>query len=356
MQNKREAIVVGICIAIFIAIVLYSSHTFSQNKKKQRTPKKQSNREIPLPPIIPDPKKIFSKNEIYVMGWNIQNLFDTHNDPYTKDEEYTPQGRFRWTKRILRNKLYNLTDILRRVNNGKGADIIGLSEVENKYVLKRLAQHPNILDLGYKYIYIKDAQDPRGIDVALLSRYKANKIKYIFVYPGARYILYANFVIRGHKLHIFVNHWRSRRGGKKRSESRRIAAAKKCIQKVKQITRKDPYADIIILGDFNDTPDSKSIKYYLKARKYHRKSRALLQNITLNYKNKNFFKTGHLDQIIISKGLRDNIGFSYVHLSTEIISYPFMQESDGSAKRFSHITSEGYSDHFPIAARFILSP
>ena len=357
LRNLTLLLLIG-CLFSFYLVAHYIDKLAPRNLAPNHHPQHAHNQkrakeiDIPPPPMLPASHNLFAKNEITVMGWNVENLFDTFDDPATKDDDYTPRGRYRWRDSVLRQKLYNLTDIIRRIDAGNGPDIIGLCEIENRYVLEQLARHPNIAKLRYDFRYLRDAQDPRGIDVAVLSRYPA-KVSWHQVYFGGRDILHARFSIHGRRLHLFVNHWRSRLGGKARSKGRRIQAAKKCRALIAAIIAEDAQADIIILGDFNDTPDDVSIRRYLRAVPYRGKSeRAWLYNLTRTAQVPRWLRPGALDQIIISRGLLDKYGFSYVPNSFQIVAFPFMCTENGYALGYSAATASGYSDHFPVIARF----
>src|SRR5215216_465145 len=74
-----------------------------------------------------------SANEFFIGSWNLENLFDTKDDPSVKgDEEYTPESAKHWTKERLDIKLTNLAKVISKMNDGKGPDVLGLCEVENR--------------------------------------------------------------------------------------------------------------------------------------------------------------------------------------------------------------------------------
>src|SRR5262249_6155431 len=74
--------------------------------------------------------------EFYVASWNLENLFDTEDDPKVEgDEEFTPDGPKKWTPERLEIKLNNLASIIRKMNDGKGPDVLGVCEVENRKVV-----------------------------------------------------------------------------------------------------------------------------------------------------------------------------------------------------------------------------
>ena len=79
-------------------------------------------------------------------------------------------------------------------------------------------------------------------------------------------------MLDGEKINLIVNHWPSRRGGEKRSRSKRIKAAKLNRQIIDSLFSEDPYAKVITMGDFNDDPTSPSVKKYLKAQQKNRRA------------------------------------------------------------------------------------
>ena len=57
-----------------------------------------------------DSKKKFLVNTIAF--YNVENLFDTINDPKTWDDDRTPKGRDRWTSVIYEKKLKNIAKVI----------------------------------------------------------------------------------------------------------------------------------------------------------------------------------------------------------------------------------------------------
>src|SRR5436853_4701400 len=109
--------------------------------------------------------------ELYIAGWNCENLFDTEDDPKVEgDEEYTPDSAKHWTTERLNIKLDNLSSIIRKMNDGHGPDVLGLCEVENRKVVEMLVD--KLKPLGRKYeIVHKDSPSERGIDCAIILDY-----------------------------------------------------------------------------------------------------------------------------------------------------------------------------------------
>ena len=104
-----------------------------------------------------------------VMFYNVENLFDTEDDPLIADEEFLPQGERRWNSFRFNAKLNNIAKVIANTGNWEPPAVIGLCEIENRYVLERLVNQPSIRNWKYKIIH-KNSPDERGIDVAALFR------------------------------------------------------------------------------------------------------------------------------------------------------------------------------------------
>ena len=198
-----------------------------------------------------------------VMFYNLENLYDTINDPAKDDEVFLPSADRQWNAPKYDKKLENLSKVI-----ATGADmlptLVGLCEVENEQVVKDLANTKNLKPGNYKYVHF-DSPDERGIDVALLYNEKLFKVKsskaiHVTI-PGdtidyTRDILMVNgeISIAGKKeqLFVFVNHWPSRSGGEERSIPARAAAAKVARLKMDSILAVDMNAKIILIryGNF----------------------------------------------------------------------------------------------------------
>lgn len=345
-QCKKYCFIIFSMIAIFL---LYRMATFNQFVYADNKPapvRKFAVKEIPAPPSVPTEEQLKKLQTVSIIGWNVENLFEAEVKKNTLPKY---SGADRNIKHV-KQKLYNITDVLRRVNNGYGADIVGLCEVENKNILNELANHPNLQPLQYKYQYLIPGQDFRNINVALLSRYPAIATEAKLMYPGGRNILMGKFNIHNHMLYVLVNHWRSQIGGESKTEHYREQAAKVCYKMVKNILQEDPNADIVLLGDFNEVSTGKAVSQSLGATLYKGNvTNAKLYNLTHSIKWAPWVKTkDSFDQIILSRGLFDKKGFSYKKNSFKIISFKFQCNAQGYPLVFSHKDGHGYSDHFPV--------
>lgn len=308
-----------------------------------------------------------------VAFYNLENLYDTINNPIVNDDDFTPTGIKHYTSDIYADKLTKLASVISLIGTDispAGFALLGVAEIENDTVLNDLIHHPLLRHRKYQLVHF-DSKDPRGIDVALLYNPKfflpviAEKI-YVSL-PGnskaafyTRDILYVSGILAGETVHVLVNHWPSRRGGEERSSPAREAAAAICKKQATAILEKDPNAKIIIMGDLNDDPDSPSITDILKAKgKISDTNPRDLFNPWAELFEKgigtlaNRDSWGLFDQIILSHAWlnRQQEGLFYHH--QYIFSRNFMKEDAGRYKGYPMRTWDGntyrggYSDHFP---------
>jgi endonuclease/exonuclease/phosphatase family metal-dependent hydrolase len=301
--------------------------------------------------------------EFAVASWNVENLFDTEDDPNVQgDEEYTPDQPKQWTPERLDTKLANLAKILNKVHFNKGPDILGVCEIENRKVVEMLAQKLGP-DRKYEIVH-KDSPSERGIDCALLfDPKKFTLVDSKFHAVGrlrTRYIVEAQLKSDGDPLYVFMNHWPSRHN----DESQRIEAADVLRKRVDEILAADAKADIIMMGDFNDEPANASLKNHLRAStRPDNLSPGTLYDTTAPIKaaNKGTLvyenKWNLLDHIIISQGLMDEDGFHWKEKSSRRMEVPTLffhprgaGEIDRPNQSYTRDTfhKNGYSDHLPI--------
>ncbi len=210
--------------------------------------------------------------------YNVENLFDLEDDPLTNDDEFTPNGRQKWTAERYQTKLDRISEVL----SGMGLpDLTGLAEVENRKVCEDLIEQPRLKNGNYGIIH-HDSPDGRGIDVALLFDKKVFK-KISAEFAGIRFpdslrknprlkystreILIAHLKMKKGKMDLYaiVVHAPSRSGGLKATEPLRRYVATQLRSKVDSIMAANPSAGILLMGDFNDEPDNLSISTDLHA-------------------------------------------------------------------------------------------
>jgi len=323
------------------------------------------------------------ENGIRIVFYNVENLFDTIDDPTKNDNEFLPNSKKKWNSSKYWQKQKSIAKVLIAVGGWEAPDIIGLAEIENRQVLVNLTRSTALKNFHYEIIH-KESPDIRGIDVALIYRPEKFKvIKYItfpVIYLGkqksvTRDILYVKGLVKNRDtIHIFVNHWPSRMGGQQKSEPHRKCAASVLRSKVDSILHVNKFSNLIIMGDFNDEPDDISISEILKSKKENEKlSESDLVNLmsTIKEQNKGSLlfkdKTGvnwyAFDQIIVSKLLLNQK--NKIHVSKDkahvfSTDFLFKEKEDGSKTlRRTYIGQHytaGFSDHLPVYVDFIVIP
>ncbi len=132
-------------------------------------------------------------SSVTVMAFNVQNLFDTADDPGKDDKAYLPIEAKQdeahiaecneipveswrneclyldWDEAALEHKLGIVAETILQVNDGRGPDIVALQEVENIAVLERL-RNEYLQQANYLPAVLIEGADTRGIDVAFLTR------------------------------------------------------------------------------------------------------------------------------------------------------------------------------------------
>lgn len=201
---------------------------------------------------------------VSIVFWNLENCFDYfNNNSNASDREFSSRGQRHWTKSRFETKV-NL--IGKTLLWAELPDIIGVCEVENAYVVKRICSSDPLRKCGYKFVHY-DSADPRGIDVALLYNDSRMELCTSYALPvtdadgdtlRTRDILYVRLRERttGIQWHFYVNHHPSKYGGVK-SGSRRMAAMQTLICCVDSLLA-EGQTNIVAMGDFNDVPQAEA--------------------------------------------------------------------------------------------------
>lgn len=193
------------------------------------------------------------KNEdsLLVVFWNLENFFDWKRDSLAGNIRYWTREKFRRKCRAVSKTFLWLAD-----EEGRMPDVIGVAEIENRFVLERLLRDTPLSRAGYGIVHY-DSPDPRGIDVALLYRKQALELLYsapLRVDNRTRDILLACFRRNdGDTLAFLVNHHPSKYGGG--SSGRRKVALRRLKDATDSLIGSGTKA-VVAMGDFNDTPES----------------------------------------------------------------------------------------------------
>ncbi|XLS28921.1 endonuclease/exonuclease/phosphatase family protein [Flavobacteriaceae bacterium M23B6Z8] len=310
-----------------------------------------------------------------VAFYNVENLFDTINDPLTYDDSRTPEGKDNWNGKRYTLKIDHLAKVISQIGSDKTShppDILGIAEIENMHVLKDLVSHKLLAPYAYHIVH-KDSPDRRGIDVAFLFKsdvfipidFKNYRLLLKDEYANTVYTrdqLLISGLLDGEQFYFIVNHWPSRRGGEHESRYKRIKAASLNKRIIDSIQRIDPLARIISMGDFNDDPTDPSFKRILKTKTENEAdgAYALINPMeSLFQKGMGSLAYGDswnlFDQFYFTSSLlKENTIESYYHWKTQIFNPPFLTLSEGKYKGYPFRTyaggtyTGGYSDHFPV--------
>lgn len=300
-----------------------------------------------------------------IVSYNVENLFDTIDDPAIIDEDFLPQGKLKWNTERYHVKLHKLVEAI-TLNLKENPIIIGLVEVENSAVITDLKNTGRLAQTRYEIAH-KESPDARGIDCGLLydsERFKlldvANLAVKIDSIPdfNTRDVLYVKGELKDGKIiHLLVNHWPSRRNGEQESAVKRIQAAQVARKQVESILKQDPKANIVIMGDFNDYPTNESILMLQGTELVNllADEHAARQG-SYNYKG----EWGALDQFLVSSslikgknGIKLNTKGSQVVYDEKLL---FTDKKSGSKKPNATYGGPnyygGYSDHLPIRVFF----
>lgn len=301
-----------------------------------------------------------------LMFYNVENLYDTIDDPLTDDGDFLPTGELQWNSPKYKLKLKNLSHVI--ADAGGLPDIVGLCEIENETVLTDLVKEEGLKPANYGVVTY-NSPDERGIQTALL--YKTTsftvqhkepiKVTFPFEDDKTRDILYvAGKLANKQTLHLFVNHAPSRREGQDITERRRVYVASLIRAKVDSIIKAEPNANIIVMGDMNDGPTDKSLAETLGANAvWEKTSPAGLYNLmtALKAKGKGTHKfKGEwecLDHFIVS----GNLLSPTMAANAEILENAYLLDDDPKGgKRLARTYAGdkylgGYSDHLPILLR-----
>lgn len=309
-----------------------------------------------------------------VAFYNFENLFDTLDEPYKFDDEFTPTGTNHYTSQVYHQKLHNLATVIEQLGTGltpDGPALIGTAEIENDRVLQDLIAQPEIRDRQYRFVHF-ESPDSRGIDVALLYNPKYFRVlKARALYTDisksgekggrTRDVLHVVGILADDTVHVFVNHWPSRRGGEAASAPLRAIAAGVSKRIIDSLMAMNPDTKVLLMGDLNDDPTSPSVVKVLGAKGdrknvkpgglYNPWAAFLAKGIgTLAYNDAwNLF-----DQIMLSGGWLNAQDGHWRYYKAEIFSRDFLKENFGRYRGYPHRSFEGsnwlngYSDHFPV--------
>ncbi len=190
---------------------------------------------------------------IKILDWNLHNFFDTIEDPSNAPEDDS----------LSQAEFDAKLDAVAAIISELDPDIIVFQEVENETVLAAIDE---ALGSAYPEQQITEGHDPRGIDIAALSKVPFTSVVShatdSFTVEGTtapefqftRDLLEYHFTVGAQKAVLLGVHYKAK--GPPDNPDKRLAEAQRTRAVADELTAGDPSLAIIVLGDYNDLPDS----------------------------------------------------------------------------------------------------
>ena len=218
----------------------------------------------------------FASKPHVVVFYNLENLFDTIDDPDKNDEEFLPNGPRKWNTYKYKAKLANLDRVFFDIASiqGEFPAVIGVSEIENRTVLEDLLTQEKLRHSNYRIVHY-DSPDKRGVDCAFFYRPDVFKLEGSKPEPYnmpekpnfyTRDLVTMWGTIEGEPFFFLVSHWPSRLGGKDQSAYLREHAAARCREIADSVRKINPATKVVIMGDLNDDATDRSVVEVLGAK------------------------------------------------------------------------------------------
>lgn len=340
-MKKRIYFLVFVCVLSLTLLYWVLPQRLEAHNEKEISPK-----EIEAPS-----KKIKASFGFY----NVENLFDTIDDPHTRDNEFLPVSSKKWNTEKYLHKCKRLAALIDSMESKLNLTTLGLCEIENENCLKDVLKCTRS---KWKHVYF-NTSDTRGIDQAFL--YKENTITCIQGLPlksnaenesHFREIGFVKAKIQADTVVFLVHHWPSRLGGTFKSDPKRMAAAKRLNAIIDSV-----YAlhltKIVVMADFNDEPQNASIVQLktgntVELVNYFEQLKSQGQG-SIQFKSQKYL----FDQILITPELSEGKGKSIKIIGAGIFHPDWMHyKNDPKLGPYRTYNGEkyhgGYSDHFPV--------
>lgn len=314
-----------------------------------------------------------AKNENYrVAFWNVENYYDPWVDSTSAYTEFNSDGNRHWSYKRYTQKRNAIYKTIVALGEWKPLAILGLSEIENEFVLNDLLANTPLNTIGYRVIHY-ESDDRRGIDVGFL--YQPSQFEVIFSRkikvkdnenPDfiTRDILYVKGLMGGDTLHVFINHWPSRYNVRINSEPLRLLASSVLQHTTDSICLQNPEAAILIMGDFNDRDENESVNRLVSD-----SLACKLVSLPLSCSNQEVKGTikyqgkwDYFDHLLVSSPLLNELGKLAVHGNATVFAPGFLLEKDekfNGVKPFRTFIgfkyNGGVSDHLPVYVDLIYS-
>ena len=312
------------------------------------------------------------KSSLRFVFYNVENFFDTFDDPQKDDNDFLPHGVMRWNYKRYTNKVNAIYKVIAAAGEWDTPAIVGFCEVEKRAVLQDIITRTYLQKYDYGIIH-EESEDPRGIDVCLIYRKDVIKLLYYRYFKPAgfpegefrtRSVLYSKWMIADDTIHLFLNHWPSRRGGVLAGELLRTEIYGMVKGKEDSILNSvNRHAKIIIAGDFNCTPGDMEILSHTDISKnesleydtpFVNLAESSAKKGLGTYKYMGAWEM--IDQVIVSEWLlKCTVGFYADMNSFRIFDKDFLLKRDPNYPGFMPYSTYrgykyqgGFSDHLPV--------
>ncbi|MDF2457506.1 MAG: hypothetical protein K0R51_3499 [Cytophagaceae bacterium] len=291
--------------------------------------------------------------------YNVENLFDTVDDPHKSDNDFLPGSPLKWDTEKYKNKQQHIAQVIANFDK-EGLSILGLAEVENKEVVEELIRTSVLSGKNYRCIS-EESKDPRGIDVALVYSPSFKPLFHKILRPckaqdclESRDVLAVKGLLKGDTVWVYVNHWPSRRAGVKESNDKRMLLSTVLKHSVDSVVKSSPSSKIVIMGDFNDTAADPSLVNLTNGKTIFNPFELLS---TAEAGSLKFQKDWLIyDQILLSanwKQEKKSGSLKYKVNTAAVYHPPFLHYKqvlkNGPFRSYKgKIYYGGYSDHFPV--------
>src|SRR5690606_594771 len=286
-------------------------------------------------------------------------------DEKTDNIDFLPISAKNWTPKRYGRKIHKVGSVISRIGFQTAQMppvVVELAAVENDKALQDLLYSQELRPYNYGFVHY-NSLDERGIDVALLYNKDEFQIESSKAFPifmedefgkrdFTRDILLVTGHLNGGKVHVLVNHWPSRHVGKDETAYKRIIAATQLTEIISFLTNEDINAQIIVMGDFNDNPNSQSI-LTLKAQNSLVNTMESVWSYNSGSVNHNFAWI-QFDQILLTTNFMEEGEGPFKMVAADIFDETFLKQSNGKFRGQPSRTyvgkkyRGGFSDHFPV--------
>jgi endonuclease/exonuclease/phosphatase family metal-dependent hydrolase len=305
--------------------------------------------------------------------WNAENFFDDKLDGFRDKPDKDYDAWFAENPDVLRTKLDHLSSALIELNGGRGPDILAIAECESQRAAELLRDSLNARLSSeadhYAHVLFKDPKGGRHIATAIITRLPVHGNRTQLLGHRQR-ILEGHIDVNGHELIVIASHWTSRlteKEGEERKGHGRADYSEKIFGRFRAMFTSNPAVDVLICGDFNDTPDAPSVTHNLHAGGDVAVVRGAHEPVLLDLfagKDPNRFGTHYhnrwfiFDQIVVSPGLLDDQGWTCDPDSVSTVRTT-QRRGDRLNRPWSFggpkHGERGYSDHFPVTVKLRVS-